>query len=104
MDFNRATSKLIDGVTLKELADEMGASYGVLRLSRLDPSNPGYTRPPRGWEEAVLKLARRRAAELARLVEQLERDESAAARRGAGKRAANGRAGSKRGSRALRRR
>jgi hypothetical protein len=101
MDFNRATSRLIDGVTLKELADEMGASYGVLRLSRLDPSNPGYTRPPRGWEDAVLKLARRRAAELAKLVDQLEREEDSAAKRKPAKRA-NGRA--KRATKALRRR
>ncbi len=81
MEFGQATTRLISGVTLKDLARETGVTHGFLRLSRLDPDNPGYRNPPSGWEGAVLKLARRRATELSKLVDQLARDADGAARR-----------------------
>jgi hypothetical protein len=103
MDYNRATTRLIDGVTLKELAKELDTSYGFLRLSRLDPDNPGYSRPPAGWEDAVLKLARRRVKELEKLVTDLERDEAAPVARKAAKKA-GAKSNSRKRARALRRR
>ncbi len=80
MDFTRATSTLIGGVTLKDLAKETGTSHGVLRLARLDPSNPGHCNPPAGWQAAALKLARRRSTELSKLIDQLSRDPEASTR------------------------
>ncbi len=73
MDFQQVTTQLISGPTLKDLARDMGSSPGVLALCRLDPNNPGHRRAPTGWQGAVLKLARRRAKELDRLVNQLAR-------------------------------
>jgi len=86
MHFHRATDLLIRGVTLKDLAAETGTSHGVLRLARLDPSNPGHCHPPVGWEKAALKLARRRAAQLSRLIDQLSRASQASGRLPASKR------------------
>ena len=39
--------------------------------ARLDSSTDSYRRPPEGWESAVAKLARERAAELVKLAEEL---------------------------------
>jgi len=39
----------------------------------MDPAATNYRRPPDGWESAIAKLARERAAELTKLAEALER-------------------------------
>lgn len=71
MNFVQATSRLIESITLEDVANEIGVSHGLLRLSRLDPSNPAYRPPPSHWQNAVVRLARRRSADLERLAEQL---------------------------------
>jgi hypothetical protein len=71
MDFVRATSVLIDGTTLGDLAAEMGVTRGFIGQSRLDPANPQYRKPPAGWEAAVARLAARRSAELARVAQRV---------------------------------
>lgn len=72
MDFNEATDRLTQGVSLADLARELRASYGLVRQARMDPASPSYRRPPDGWEAAVAKLAGIRAAELLRLKRELE--------------------------------
>lgn len=72
MDFNAATNQLMDCVTLVDVAKEAGVSHGLVRQARLDPSSPSHRSPPPGWEQAVAKLARSRAAELVALAEELE--------------------------------
>lgn len=64
MDFTEATNQLTKGVSLADLARELGASYGLIRQARMDPASPSYRRPPVGWEEAVARLAEVRAQEL----------------------------------------
>jgi transcriptional regulator with XRE-family HTH domain len=71
MDFVQATTRLIGGITLEDVANEIGVSRGLIGQSRLARTNPQYRRPPEGWESVVEKLARRRATELARLADQL---------------------------------
>lgn len=58
--------------TLGDVADAAGVSYGLMRQARLDPDASSYRRPPEGWESAVARLARARAAELGKLAEELE--------------------------------
>lgn len=72
MDFTEATDRLTKGVSLADLARELGASYGLIRQARMDPGSPSHRRPPSGWEDAVAKLAAERAAELLRLTDELE--------------------------------
>ncbi len=67
MNFVQATSRLIEPVTLEDVAKEIGVSHGLLRQSRLDKENRSYRKPPDGWQTAVARLARKRAAELERL-------------------------------------
>jgi len=72
MDFKRATGLLSKTVTQAEIADAAGVSHHSIRQARLDREHPGYRSPPAGWESAVAKLARSRAAELLKLSEALE--------------------------------
>lgn len=72
MDFVEATDRLTDCPSLRALAEEMGAAHGSIRQARLDPSSSSYRKPPEGWESAVAKLARERAAELVSLAGELE--------------------------------
>lgn len=71
MNFVQATNTLIHGITLEDVANEIGVSHGLLRLSRLNPSNASYRKPPADWEAAVVRLAERRAAELTKLASRL---------------------------------
>jgi hypothetical protein len=100
MNFVNATSKLIEPLTLEDLAREIGVSHGLLRQSRLSTANPSYRTPPDGWEAAVAALARRRASELERLAGQFA---GSAPRRSAGKRKASGAGGRKSGARKTKR-
>lgn len=72
MDFVDATDQLTRGVSLADVAEELGASYGLIRQSRMDPTSRSYRRPPDGWQAAVARLAERRARELQELKSQLE--------------------------------
>jgi hypothetical protein len=70
--FREATDRLIDTVSLVDLATELGVSHGLLRQARLSSSASSYRSPPAGWEVAVAKLARERGGELLRLADDME--------------------------------
>ena len=72
MDFKAATDLLGRVVTQQEIADAAGVSHAAVRQARLDPSSSSYRRPPDGWQAAIAKLARERAAELLELAGELE--------------------------------
>jgi hypothetical protein len=72
MDFKEATDRLTTGVTLADLARELGASYGLIRQSRMDRMSPSHRRPPPGWEKAVARLAGEQAKMLLQLKRELE--------------------------------
>ena len=88
MDFVQATSKLIEDVTLGDLAAEMGVTRGYLGQARMDPGNPQHRKPPRGWEAAVAKLARKRSEELKKIADKLGKAASSAPARAPRKAAA----------------
>jgi hypothetical protein len=73
MDFKAASDRLIDCVSLSDIATAVGKSDAMIRRARLDPSTDSYRSPPDGWERAIAKLATERAAELARLANELRR-------------------------------
>jgi hypothetical protein len=72
MDFTEATDRLTKGVSLADLARELRASYGLIRQARMDPTSKSYRKPPRGWEQAVARLAFEQAEELLRLKREIE--------------------------------
>lgn len=73
MDFVRASSNLIGGIRLDDIAREFGVTRGSIGQSRLARSNPQYRNPPAGWEAVVAKLARKRAAQLTKLADRLSK-------------------------------
>lgn len=73
MHFITATNRLTAGPTLADVAEELGIQPQTLRQARLDPATSSYRRPPVGWQAAVARVARRYAAELSKLADQLER-------------------------------
>ena len=75
MDFKEATDRAIETcVTLADIGVATGVSHQTVRRARLDPgkSAGSFRPPPDGWESAIAKLARERAAELVKLARELE--------------------------------
>jgi hypothetical protein len=74
VDFKAATDRAIGTcITLADIAGAAGVSDNAIRRARLDPdSGDSYRRPPEGWQSAIAKLARERAADLVRLADELE--------------------------------
>ncbi len=73
MDFREASSRAIGAcITLTDIGVELSPAPETIRRARLDPKNRGYRPAPVGWEKAIVKLARERAAELVELAEELE--------------------------------
>ena len=73
MIFTEATDGLTACPTHQDIADTAGwTSVQTVRQARLDPSSSSYRTPPAGWEPAIARLARERAAELVKLAEELE--------------------------------
>jgi hypothetical protein len=72
MDFVKASSAITAGVTLGDLADELGVTTVDLSRARTDPSNRYHRLPPDGWEAAIAKLARQQADRLTRVADRVD--------------------------------
>lgn len=72
MDFVQASSAITAGVTLGDLADELGVTTVDLSRARTDPSNRYHRLPPPGWEAAIARLARKQAERLTRVAERVD--------------------------------
>ena len=73
MTFLEATKELmVRAISLDDIANEAGVEVLAIRRARLDPSNASYENPPLNWQEALARLARKRARSLQALADQLE--------------------------------
>ena len=72
IDFKTATDELLTVLSHEELATELGVSVPTVRQARLDGAAKAHRRPPEGWQKVVVRLAKKRAAHLQRLVNRLE--------------------------------
>lgn len=61
------------GLPASELAAEFGLQPQTIRQMRLEPSALNYRSPPEGWEDRLIRLARKRGNELEELVALLNR-------------------------------
>lgn len=75
VDFKTATDRLTQCHTFGAIAGELGVAANSVLRARMDPMNENSRRAPEGWEKAIAKLARERAAELRALAEELEVDQ-----------------------------
>ena len=72
MDFTEATDLLTACPSHADVAREASVSVQTVRQARLAPDHANNRPPPSGWQSAIAKLARSRAAELVKLAEELE--------------------------------
>jgi DNA-binding GntR family transcriptional regulator len=76
MNFKKATDRLFSRVDHQDLAKALKVSVASIRQARLSPDALAHRSPPRGWENAVLRLAEERVRHFQKLVEEI-RDSSA---------------------------
>ena len=70
--FADATDILVGGVNHETIAEAAGVSVQSIRQARLDPKNPNYRSPPRGWQDSLARLALARSDELKALAKDLK--------------------------------
>ena len=70
MTFLEATQELLmaRAILLDDVAHEAGVDILAIRRARLDPSNASYEKPL-NWQEAMARLARKRARSLEALAD-----------------------------------
>ena len=72
MDFIGATDALFARTGPDHLAKELGCAPNSIRQARMDFGKAGHRSPPPGWEAAVARLARQKAAQLLKLADRLD--------------------------------
>ncbi len=70
--FREATDQLLaQGITLAEISFALGSPVEALNRCRLDPTSPGYLRPPDDWKGRIIELATGRGPALDALARRL---------------------------------
>jgi hypothetical protein len=72
LNFKEATDRLIQRVTLVDIADACGSHPNSIERARLQPGSKNYREPPPHWQRAVMELARQRVRDLQALMNRLE--------------------------------
>jgi hypothetical protein len=72
LSFKEATDRLIERVTLVDIAGACGSHPNSIERARLQPGSKNYREPPPRWETAVMALARERIRDLQALMNSLE--------------------------------
>lgn len=74
MDFRTAANILGQQITTADMANALGVSPHSIRQARLQNGAPGFRKPPEGWPQVFVQLAKERCSELQAFVEFLERE------------------------------
>jgi hypothetical protein len=74
MDFRTAANVLGQQITTADMAEALGVSPHSVRQARLQDGAPGFRKPPDGWQQVFVRLAKVRCSELMAFIEQLERE------------------------------
>lgn len=73
MDFKEATDRATGScITLADIGEACGVTHHAVRRARLEGTASSFRQPPEGWERCLARLARKRAAELTNLANDLE--------------------------------
>lgn len=72
MDFREATDRLIERVTLADIAEACGSAVNSIERARLEGESRHYREPPPNWKAAISRLARERGARLLHLADDLD--------------------------------
>lgn len=71
MNFKEATDELFANIDHAALAEALGVSVASIRQARLDPQAKAHRTAPDGWEQAVIRLSKRRVSQYQRLIQKL---------------------------------
>ncbi len=71
MNFRKATDELIATVTLEDLATALGVSLQAVRQARAAEGTTAYRSPPKGWEQAIVRIAKKQASRYEKLADKL---------------------------------
>lgn len=71
MNFKEATDELFAHVDHADLAEALGVSVASIRQARLDPKAKAHRAAPDGWQQAVIRLSKRRASQYQQLINKL---------------------------------
>jgi methyltransferase (TIGR00027 family) len=71
VEYKEATDRLLERITMADLARELGISPDAHTRARLDPATDDFRPAPAGWQAAVARLAGERASQLMRLKTEL---------------------------------
>lgn len=74
MDFRTAANILGEQITTADMAEALGVSPHSIRQARLQEGAPGYRKPPEGWQQAFVRLAKERCRDLQAFIDALERE------------------------------
>lgn len=72
MNFREATDRLTECVTAADIGEEAGVTLNSISRARLAGDSPAHRSPPKDWEAAIVRIARRREAHFRRLADELE--------------------------------
>ncbi len=72
MNFREATDLLFAGIGHEDLASALGVSVASIRQARLKDTAKSHRAPRRGWEAAVIGLAKKKIKQYHALIDQLE--------------------------------
>jgi transcriptional regulator with XRE-family HTH domain len=71
MNFQKSTDRLLERITLEDLADELGVSVQAIRQARTSNQSSAHRAPPSGWASAIRVLANNRMKGLHILIDSL---------------------------------
>jgi hypothetical protein len=71
MNFQQCTDRLLEKITLEDLAKELGVSVQAIRQARVAEQSLAHRPPPTGWPAAVRALANKRIKRLQNLIDSL---------------------------------
>jgi hypothetical protein len=74
MDFREAVERLTDRPTRHGIAEAMGFSHHTVRQALLPDTSAAARSAPRGWRDAVARLARQESVRLAALAHEIEQE------------------------------
>ncbi len=70
LDFIAASDALLEKTKPEDLAEAIGCSVASVKQARMSEGS-GRRSPPPGWEAALARLARQKAAQLQKLADRL---------------------------------
>jgi hypothetical protein len=73
MNFREATDSLFAGIRHEDLASALGVSVASIRQARLKDTARSHRSPRRGWETAVIGLAKQKIEQYHELINTLEK-------------------------------